>query len=104
MNGRRRSRATFHECVLPRSVDSGTAVRTPTVFGNATRPSRKSGVSRCGLTLAGHPHMLRHACGFALANRGRDTRLIQTYLDHLNISSTVGYTATNPARFQRIWE
>ncbi len=31
--------------------------------------------------------MLRHACnGYALADLGRDTRLIQDYLGHRNIS------------------
>src|SRR5262245_50712641 len=28
-----------------------------------------------------HPHMLRHACGFKLANDGHDTRALQHYLD-----------------------
>ena len=42
--------------------------------------------------------MLRHACGFALADQGADTRLIQDYLGHRNIQHTVKYTATNPAR------
>jgi type 1 fimbriae regulatory protein FimB len=56
-----------------------------------------------GLTLAAHPHMLRHACGFALADQGADTRLIQDYLGHRNIQHTVRYTATNPARFERLW-
>jgi len=50
-----------------------------------------------------HPHMLRHACGFALADQGADTRLIQDYLGHRNIQHTVRYTATNPARFERLW-
>jgi type 1 fimbriae regulatory protein FimB len=50
------------------------------------------------LPLLAHPHMLRHACGFALADQGADTRLIQDYLGHRNIQHTVKYTATNPAR------
>lgn len=50
-----------------------------------------------------HPHMLRHACGFALANRGVDTRLIQDYLGHRNIRHTVCYTASNPERFRNLW-
>ena len=29
-----------------------------------------------------HPHMLRHACGYALANRGHDTRALQAYVGH----------------------
>ena len=55
-----------------------------------------------GLALPAHPHMLRHACGFALANMGADTRLIQDYLGHRNIQNTVIYTATNSARFEKI--
>ncbi len=56
-----------------------------------------------GLDLPTHPHQLRHACGFALADQGADTRLIQDYLGHRNIRHTVIYTATNPARFERLW-
>ena len=55
------------------------------------------------LALPAHPHMLRHGCGFALADQGADTRLIQDYLGHRNIQHTVRYTATNPARFERLW-
>jgi type 1 fimbriae regulatory protein FimB len=58
---------------------------------------------RAGLSVDAHPHMLRHACGFALADQGADTRLIQDYLGHRNIQHTVMYTATNPARFERLW-
>ncbi|SLW27201.1 type 1 fimbriae regulatory protein FimE [Klebsiella pneumoniae] len=50
------------------------------------------------------PHMLRHACGYELAERGTDTRLIQDYLGHRNIRHTVRYTASNAARFAGIWE
>ncbi len=56
-----------------------------------------------GLPVEAHPHMLRHACGYALADQGADTRLIQDYLGHRNIQHTVRYTATNPARFERLW-
>src|SRR5438132_9442576 len=56
-----------------------------------------------GLSVEAHPHMLRHACGFALADQGADTRLIQDYLGHRNIPHTVRHTATNPARFERHW-
>ena len=38
-----------------------------------------------------HPHMIRHACGYKLANEGRDTRAIQLYMGHRNIQNTVGY-------------
>ncbi|EBK8875974.1 pilus assembly protein [Salmonella enterica] len=56
-----------------------------------------------GLSLRAHPHMLRHACGYALADNGVDTRLIQDYLGHRNIRHTVRYTASNAARFDGIW-
>ena len=55
------------------------------------------------LPFTAHPHMLRHACGFALADQGADTRLIQDYLGHRKIEHTVKYTASNPARFERLW-
>ncbi|STB73310.1 tyrosine-type DNA invertase [Citrobacter koseri] len=58
---------------------------------------------RAGLSLCSHPHMLRHACGFALADRGIDTRLIQDYLGHRNIRHTVRYTASNAERFDGMW-
>ena len=45
-----------------------------------------------------HPHMLRHATGFMLANEGTDTRLIQDFLGHASISNTVRYTKLAPAR------
>ena len=51
-----------------------------------------------------HPHMLRHACGFKLANDGRDTRAIQHYLGHKNIMHTVRYTELSPDRFKNFWE
>lgn len=56
-----------------------------------------------GLEVTVHPHMLRHACGFALADQGADTRLIQDYLGHRSIQHTVLYTAANPARFGKLW-
>ncbi len=43
-----------------------------------------------------HPHMLRHACGYKLANDGHDTRAIQHYLGHKNIQHTVRYTEMAP--------
>ncbi|CAD5882245.1 tyrosine-type recombinase/integrase [Escherichia coli] len=59
---------------------------------------------RAGLKINVHPHMLRHSCGYALADQGLDTRLIQDYLGHRNIHHTVLYTASNPGRFQRVWQ
>jgi integrase len=50
-----------------------------------------------------HTHMLRHACGYALANKGIDTRTLQAYLGHRSIQSTVRYTELAPGRFKNIW-
>jgi site-specific recombinase XerD len=49
-------------------------------------------------------HMLRHACGFMLANDGRDTRALQHYLGHKNIMHTVRYTELTPEGFKNFWE
>ena len=49
-------------------------------------------------------HVLRHACGYKLANDGRDTRSIQQYLGHRSIVSTVRYTALAPDRFKDFWK
>jgi type 1 fimbriae regulatory protein FimB/type 1 fimbriae regulatory protein FimE len=56
-----------------------------------------------GLTLKAHPHMLRHACGYALANKGHDTRAIPAWLGHRSIASTAIYAALAPNRFKDFW-
>ena len=50
-----------------------------------------------------HPHMLRRACGLKLANDGHDTRALQHWLGHKNISNTTIYTAMSPDRFKDFW-
>ncbi len=50
-----------------------------------------------------HPHMLRHSTGYKLANEGHDTRAIQQYLGHRNITHTVRYTELSPERFKNFW-
>ena len=57
---------------------------------------------RAGL-LGVHPHTLRHSCGFALADKGHDLRLIQDYLGHRDPRHTVHYTRTNGRRFEGLW-
>ena len=57
-----------------------------------------------GLNFAVHPHMFRHACGYELANQGRDTRAIQDYLGHSNIQHTVRYTELASGRFEGFFE
>ena len=55
------------------------------------------------LAFKAHPHMLRRACGFALASKGHDTRALQAYLGHKNIQHTVRYTELSPTRFKDFW-
>ncbi|MGL5941911.1 MAG: tyrosine-type recombinase/integrase [Waterburya sp.] len=50
------------------------------------------------------PHLLRHSCGFHLAQKGIDTRAIQDYLGHKNIHHTVRYTQLSPRRFEDFWK
>lgn len=66
------------------------------------RMVERAGVS-AKLPFPVHPHMLRHACGFALANAGHDTRAVQAYLGHRNIQHTVRYTELAPTRFKDFW-
>jgi type 1 fimbriae regulatory protein FimB len=49
------------------------------------------------------PHMLRHSCGFHLANKGYDLRLIQDYLGHREPKHTAHYTRTAAYRFEGLW-
>jgi type 1 fimbriae regulatory protein FimB/type 1 fimbriae regulatory protein FimE len=56
-----------------------------------------------GLGFKAHPHMLRHATGYRLANDGHDTRALQAYLGHKNIQHTVRYTELAPTRFKDFW-
>lgn len=54
---------------------------------------------RAGFSFPLHPHILRHSTGFYLANKGVDTRSIQSYMGHARIDNTVIYTALNANRF-----
>ncbi len=71
---------------------------TSTVRKLITRAGQKADIA-----FPVHPHMLRHACGFKLANDGHDTRAIQHYLGHRNIQHTVRYTELLANRFNGFW-
>ena len=66
------------------------------------RMVQKAG-ERSGIEFSVHPHMLRHACGFYLANKGTDLRTIQMYLGHANIANTVIYTQLSSGKFRGLW-
>jgi len=79
-----------------------TELGTPLSVATVRRVVRRAG-ELAGIEFPVHPHMLRHACGYALANRGVDTRTLQAYLGHKNIQHTVRYTELAPGRFNGIW-
>lgn len=74
----------------------------PMTASNVRRLITRLG-KEAGLPFPTHPHMLRHALGFKLANDGHDTRAIQLYLGHRNIRHTVRYTELAPDRFKRFF-
>lgn len=87
----------------PRSSFVFTSERgTPFTTAGFARMIERTGAT-AGLDFKAHPHMLRHACGYALANKGHDTRAVQAYLGHKNIQHTVRYTELSPTRFKDFW-
>jgi type 1 fimbriae regulatory protein FimB/type 1 fimbriae regulatory protein FimE len=50
-----------------------------------------------------HVHMLRHSTGYALANKGMDTRRLQHFLGHASITNTTRYTAMSPEPLKDLW-
>ena len=74
---------------------------SPFTAAGFARMVERAGVE-AKLGFKAHPHMLRHACGFALANKGHDTRALQVYLGHRKHSAH-GYTELSPARFKDFW-
>jgi integrase len=87
----------------PRSTFVFTSERgAPFSTAGFARLVERAGVE-AKLRFKAHPHMLRHACGYALANRGHDTRALQAYLGHRNIQHTVRYTELSPTRFKDFW-
>ena len=71
--------------------------------GRALPGSSNEQARPAGLPFRVHVHMLRHACGYALANKGMDTRRLQHYLGHASITNTVRYSAMSPEPFRDIW-
>ena len=75
---------------------------TPFTTARSARMVERAGIE-AKLSFKAHPHMLRHACGYKLANDGHDTRSLQAYLGHRNIQHTVRYTELSPTRFRDFW-
>ncbi len=103
---------TGRELRALRRLEREAAIKSPFVFvSERGAPLSTAGFARlleraranAGLEIKAHPHMLRHACGFTLANAGQDTRAVQAYLGHKNIQHTVRYTELSPTRFKGFW-
>ena len=75
---------------------------SPFTRAGLARMIERAGVE-AGSGFKAHPHMLRHACGFAVANKGHDTRALQAYIGHRNIQHTVRNTELSPQRFKDFW-
>ena len=87
----------------PKSAFVFTSERgSPFATSGFARLIERAGIA-AGLKFKVHPHMLRHACGFALANKGHDTRALQAYLGHKNIQHTVRYTELSADQFKDFW-
>ncbi len=93
---------------LKRDYNSSTYVFVSERKAPLTKRTVQHIVARAGrladLDFTIHPHMLRHSTGFYLANKGQDTRAIQSYLGHANIKNTVIYTALSHQRFNNFWD
>jgi type 1 fimbriae regulatory protein FimB len=50
------------------------------------------------------PHMLRHSCGYYLAEQGTDLRTMQDYLGHCDPKHTAHYTRVAGHRFEGLWK
>ena len=103
---------TGRELRALRRLEREAAIKSPFVFvSERGAPLSTAGFARmlervtaeARLEIKAHPHMLRHACGFTLANAGHDTRALQAYLGHRNIQHTVRYTELSPTRFKGFW-
>lgn len=117
--------ATMHVCRSKGSLDSVHPLRgdelralralprseAPWIFTNERGgPMTRTGIwqllARRASRILGfhvHPHMIRHSCGYALANSGQDLRLIQAYMGHANVQNTVRYTALNANAFRNVF-
>jgi site-specific recombinase XerD len=80
--------------------ERGAPLSTEAFARMLTRTAKAAGL----VSLRPHPHMLRHATGYKLANDGVDTRALQHYLGHKNIQHTVRYTELAPGRFKGFWQ
>jgi integrase len=103
LTGREMRALRRHQCESARSAfvfvsERGAPLSAP---GFSRMVERAGRGAKLGIKV--HAHMLRHACGYALANAGHDTRALQAYLGHANFQNTTRYTALAQDRFKGFW-
>ena len=103
----RRRRAACDQ-TLPRHAHRQAAVAFLSERGQPMTRSAVNYLMRVAGESAGlknvHPHMLRHSCGYYLANTGVDLRTMQDYLGHRDPKHTVHYTRVAGRRFEGLWK
>lgn len=82
---------------MPKAVP---AAQRRTVVGRRRKTARRDGLEKLDV----RPHSFRHACGYYLAERGADLRLIQAYLGHRQVRHTTRYVRLSPRRFEGPWD
>ena len=78
----------------------GNQISRTAIFNTVKNCAIEGGITKKKIS----PHMLRHGCGYYLANKGVDLRVIQQYLGHKNIQNTVVYTQLTGKQFEGLWE
>ncbi len=77
----------------------GNQISRTAIFNTVRNCAIEGGITQKTIS----PHMLRHGCGYYLANKGIDLRVIQDYLGHKNIQNTVIYTQLTGKKFEGLW-
>jgi len=80
--------------------ERGTPLTARSVQLMIDRAAERAGLGHLNI----HPHSLRHSCGYYLADRGKDLRLIQAYLGHKEVRHTTRYVALSPRQFDGLWD
>jgi integrase len=104
LSGREMSELRRHQRESPQSPFVFVSERGAPLSAPGFSRMVKRAATEADLGIKAHAHMLRHACGYKLANDGHDTRAIQAYLGHRNIQNTTRYTALAPQRFEEFFE